>query len=403
VPRSDDQEQPVDLRALATRTVDEHVDLLVGLSHAVHGDAEIGYEEHTSAGRVADVLEQVGFEVTRGWCGLDTAIHATTGTGMVHLGIVVEYDALPGIGHACGHNVIAAAGVGAAIALAPLAETLDATIRVIGTPAEEGGGGKIHLLERGGFDGVHAALMVHPAPYDAAEMPCLAVRHFGVRYHGRAAHASASPQDGINAADALTIAQVAIGLLRQHLPTTARVHGIVTHGGDAANVVPASAEGRWFVRAPTLLDVERLYPRILRCFEAGALATGAELEVLDTGPVYAEMRVDDDLTSLYVEEAGRLGRGFPADGGNGPILASTDMGNVSLAIPSIHPLIGLDTAGAQLHEPEFADRAITASADRAVRDGAVALACTAIGAATTPTIRDRLLASTYHHDEHARS
>jgi amidohydrolase len=388
----------VDVRDLAIRAVDDHLDTLVALSHAIHADAEIAYEEHTSSARVADMLEASGFALTRSYCDLDTALHASTGSGALHVGICVEYDALPGIGHACGHNVIAAAGVGAALALAPIADQLGITVRVLGTPAEEGGGGKIHLLQRGGFDGLHAAMMVHPAPYDAVAMPCLAVRHFGVRYHGRSAHASASPQDGINAADAFTVAQVAIGLLRQHIDPTDRIHGIITHGGDAPNVVPERTEGRWYVRASTLDDLERLYPRVLRCFEAGALATGAELEIVDTGPAYAELVNDAELGALYVEEATGIGRVFPADGSQGPMLASTDMGNVSLVIPSIHPLIGIDTDGAVNHQPEFAARAVTPSADRAVRDGAVALALTAIRAATTPTIRDRLLASTFQHE-----
>ncbi|MEX0869160.1 MAG: amidohydrolase [Nitriliruptoraceae bacterium] len=383
----------MDARAHGTEVVDTQRDDLVALSHAIHGDAEPAFAEHVSSARVAQMLDDAGFAVTHGTCGLDTAVVATIGSGPLQLALCAEYDALPGIGHACGHNIIAASAVGAALALAGIVDDLGVTVRVIGTPGEEGGGGKIHLLEGGAFDGLHGAMMVHPAPMDAPAMPCLAVQQFAVSYHGRAAHASAYPHLGINAADALTVAQVAIGLLRQHIRTTDRIHGIVTDGGDAPNIVPAHAGGTWYVRAATLEQLADIAPRVRQCFEAGATATGASVAVDEPAPPYAELRADARLTSRYVAEAEALGRRF--DIADEPLHGSTDMGNVSRAMPAIHPLIGIDSGGAVNHQPEFAAACVTASADRAVRDGAVALARTVIATAEDHALSQDLQATSY--------
>ncbi|MTV27753.1 M20 family metallopeptidase [Nitriliruptoraceae bacterium ZYF776] len=372
--------------------VDARRERLLALSHAVHADAEVAFEEHASSRRLADELAREGFEVTLGVAGLDTAFTATVGTGALHLGICAEYDALPGIGHACGHNIIAAAAVGAGAALAEVADELGLRVTVFGTPAEEGGGGKITMLDAGLFDDVHAAMMVHPAPYEAPTMPCLAVQHLDVTYRGRSAHASAYPHLGRNAADALTVAQVAIGLLRQHVPTTSRVHGIVTHGGEAPNVVPERTEGRWYVRASTLAELAELYPRVRACFEAGAHATGTELQVQPASAPYSEMRPDVDLTARYRAEAEALGRRFPPLAEVAQLVGSTDMANVSLRVPTIHPMVAIDSGGAVNHQPGFTAACITGSADRAVRDGAAAMARTAASAAADPDVRARLLA-----------
>jgi amidohydrolase len=386
-----------DLRARLAEDVDGRRDELIALSHAVHGDAEIGFEEHTSSRRVADALAQGGFEVDLGVCDLETAFVATYGSGPLKVGICAEYDALPGIGHACGHNVIAAAAVGAGIALAGIADDLGIEVRVLGTPAEEGGGGKILMLERGAFDGLNLAMMVHPAPLaeESATMPCLAVQHFDVHYTGRSSHASAYPQLGINAADALTVAQVAIGLLRQHLRPTDRIHGIVTDGGDAPNIVPHRTAGQWYARAATLAELAELYPKVQRCFEAGAIATGATLSLDEPGPAYSEFLHDEELVALYTEEATAVGRVIPPGDLDGSLAGSTDMANVSLAMPTIHPMLGIESNGAVNHQPEFTAACITASADQAVRDGALAMARTALAAAQDDRVRERLLARSY--------
>jgi amidohydrolase len=385
----------VDARQRATAVIDAQRDALLALSHAIHADAEVGFEEHTSSARVAAALTAAGFDVQHGVAGLDTAVLARFGSGPLNVGICAEYDALPGIGHACGHNVIAAAAVGAGIGLAEVADDLGLTVTVLGTPAEEGGGGKILMMEGGAFDGLNAAMMVHPAPEEAATIPCLAVQHFDVRFTGRSAHASAYPQLGINAADALTVAQVAIGLLRQHIRPTDRIHGIVTDGGDAPNIVPERTAGQWYARAATLAELAELYPRVQRCFEAGALATGAEVTFDEPGPAYSEFLHDPDLVAAWTTEARAIGRQLPDRPMDEGLAGSTDMANVSLVMPTIHPMLAIDADGAVNHQPGFTAACIRPSADQAVRDGAVGMARTAIAAAEDPGMRARLLAHGY--------
>jgi len=390
-----------DPRSAAAETLTRQADQLVALSHAVHGDAELGFQEHRSSARLIEVLNGAGLTVEAGAGGLDTAFVATAGSGPLTVAICAEYDALPGIGHACGHNVIAAAAVGAGLALAPLADELGLTVKVIGTPAEEGGGGKILMLDAGVFDGVHAAMMVHPAPVESLTMSCLAVEHLTVRYRGREAHASGYPELGINAADALTVAQVGIGLLRQHLEPSHRVHGIVTHGGDAPNIVPGNTRGSWYIRASTLAELAKLSPRVHACFDAGALATGCEIEIELASPRYSEFLPDTLLLAAYEREALAIGRIFGERDASGQVAAnragqlagSTDMANVSLAMPTIHPMLGIETDGAVNHQPGFTAAAVNASADRAVLDGSLAMARTAIAVAMDPDARVRLLAT----------
>jgi amidohydrolase len=378
----------VDAKEAARQTVDGHTDALVALSHRIHAHPELCFEETQSSGWVAGALSDAGLPVEHGVFDLPTAFTAVVGDGPLHLSLCAEYDALPAVGHACGHNIIAATAAGAAIALAPLVDELGITLHVIGTPAEEGGGGKVLLLERGAFDGVHASMMVHPGPVDVLCPRVSAVAHFDVHYTGRESHAAAAPELGVNAADAFTVAQTAIGLLRQHLRPTDQVHGIVVHGGDAANIVPAHTYGQWMARAKTIDALEQLRPRVERCFEAGALATGASLAIEPRCPTYAHMVHDEEMVAAYRANSEALGREYRPDA---DITFSTDMGNVSLAMPSIHPCIGIESAGAVNHQPEFAAACINASADRAVREGALGLAWTAIDVATGP-VRDRLLA-----------
>jgi amidohydrolase len=377
----------MDAKTAARETIGSNAQTLVGLSHRVHAHPELKYEEVRSSAWTAGVLADAGLSVEEGICDLPTAFSCTIGRGSLHLAICAEYDALPEIGHACGHNIIAATAVGAGLALAPLVDDLDLQITIIGTPAEQGGGGKVLMLERGAFAGVHASMMVHPAPFEDLTPRVSAVAHFGVTYEGRPSHASAAPQLGINAADAFTVAQVAIGLLRQHLNAGEQVHGFVKHGGDAANIVPAHTEGLWMVRAPTIADLAVTRPRVECCFEAGAVATGATLSIADVSPVYSQMEHNQGMVDLYRANAIALGR-VPDD--ENEMTFSTDMGNVSLEIPSIHPCIAIESGGAVNHQPEFAGACVNASADRAVLEGGLALAWTAIDLATGP-MRDRLV------------
>lgn len=366
----------------AAATVAAHASTLIGLSERLHAHPETAWQEHRAAAWVGEALSDAGFAVTPGYLGLDTALLATAGSGPTKIGICAEYDALPGLGHACGHNLIAASSVGAALALAPLADELGLTVEVYGTPAEEGGGGKIEMLKRGAFTGLDLAMMAHPAPVDVAEAQPFAVSHSRVGYTGKAAHAAAYPEAGVNAADAFTVAQVAIGLLRQQLPPTVRVHGVLTDGGEAPNAIPEHTEGRWYVRASTLAELAEVEPRVRRCFEAGALATGCELTIEPESEPYSEFHADERALACYRANATALGRTF-AEGGTAARMnrASTDMGNVSLVVPAIHPYIGIGSLPALNHQREFAAHCVGPLAEKALLDAATALAWTAVDVA----------------------
>lgn len=364
---------------------------MIALSHRIHAHPEIGFEEEQASTWLCELLTDAGFDVEPGICDLPTAFSARAGHGPLHLVFCAEYDSLPGVGHACGHNIIAAMSVGASIAAAAVADEVGLTVRVIGTPAEEmGGGGKILLLERGAFAGAHAAMMVHPSPDDTLMPVTLANTYFEVHYTGKAAHAAAFPELGINAADALTIAQTAIGLLRQHMRPTERVHGIITKGGDAPNIIPAHTTAKYAVRAQTLEALAGIRAKVMRCFEAGALATGASLEIVGERRSYAQLRHDPAIAAAYRRNAAALGRVY-ASAEPVPWGASTDMGNISLAIPSMHPTIGIDCLPAVNHQPEFTAHCITPAADKALIEGALAMAWTAVDLGTTPDLRERLL------------
>lgn len=389
---TDDPSGSADPKRAASSVVEQREDDLLSLSHRIHGNPEHGFEETAAVGWIGEALEEAGFNVEAGAYDLETSFDAVIGDGPLTLVVCAEYDALPGLGHACGHNIIASAAVGAAMAIAPLVDDLGVRLRLLGTPAEEGGGGKIVLLERGAFADAHAAMMVHPGAVDLPFMPCLATTRLAVDFEGVAAHASAYPERGINAADAATLAQVAIGMLRQHLRPDSRVHGIVTHGGDAPNVVPHRTSMDYLVRAADRQNLADLEEKVRACFEAGAVGTGATVEVTRSMPVYAELRTDPALTDAYVANGERLGRSFVEMTPRVMRAAgSTDMGNVSQVLPSIHPMIGLGREAGTLHTQEFAAAAISAAGDRSVVDGAIALAHTVIDAATDRTIRDRLL------------
>ncbi len=396
----------LDYRSTAAVRLDAVSDTLLALSHDLHANPELAWEEHRSVQRTAEPLaSHQRFQLTSKPAGIETAFVATAGNGPLHIGICAEYDALPGIGHACGHNIIASAAVGAGLLLAEMADELGLTVTVFGTPAEEGGGGKINMLNAGLFDGVHAAMMVHPAPAEADRMHCLAVSHFDVHYHGKNAHASAFPQDGINAADAITVAQVGLGLLRQHIKPTDRIHGIVTKGGDAPNIVPDHTTYKAYVRSRTIAELQQLEPRVMNVLASGAMATGCTHEVVRHSDLYSEFLDDEDTLALFRINAEGLGRRYPAaqhrrapltpHAGEFALSASTDMANVSLKIPSIHPILGIDAKGAGNHQPGFTAACITESADKAVRDGALAMALTCIDLATSPDHRNRLLHGTW--------
>jgi amidohydrolase len=365
---------------------------LTELSHAIHAEPELAFAEHRSCAKTQSLVAERGFEITKGLGGLDTAFRASFGDGPLVIGVCAEYDALPGIGHACGHNIIAASAVGTALALAEVADDLGLKVVLVGTPAEEKGGGKVLLLNAGAFDDIAATVMLHPGPLDIAAARSLALSQVAVEYHGREAHAAVAPYLGVNAVDAITVAQVAIGLLRQQMAPGQMVHGIVTDGGQATNVIPARAEMHYTMRATDAASLRELEQRMANCFLAGAVATGCDHDVTATEPPYDELTPDGWLAETFRAEMVRLGRTpVTADLEAALPLGSTDMGNVTKKMPGIHPIVGIDAGGASVHQPQFAAAAASPSGDTAVVEGAIMLARTVVTLAQTSAERDRVL------------
>lgn len=389
----------MDVKSAARQRLETARKSLVELSHRIHAHPEPGWQEEKASTWLAEALADAGLSPQRGAYDMPTALVARAGSGPLHLAFCSEYDCLPGIGHACGHNIIAAIGVGAAMAAAAVADEIGLTVTLLGTPAEEVGdaAGKVLMLERGAFEGVHAAMMVHPGPIDVALPPLIAASAFDVLYTGKEAHASAFPELGLNAGDALVVAQTAIGLLRQHIRHTDRIHGIITKGGDAPNVIPAHTAARYIVRSKKVEQLDRLFSRVRSCFEAGALATGCKVSIEGGDKPYADMEHDLELATIYQRNAEALGRHFHIPAGNAisahAAAGSTDMGNISHRMPAIHPIIGINSLPAVNHQPEFTAHCATQEADQAIFDGALAMVWTAIDAATQPAVRQRLLAS----------
>jgi amidohydrolase len=385
------------LRSTIQQTVGQWHDRLVTLSHAIHDHPETAFEEHHAADLVARALGQAGFDTSVGVYGLPTAVEATYGSGDFTVVLCAEYDALPGIGHACGHNIIATAGVGAAIALAAVAERAGIRVKLLGTPAEEHGGGKVLMLQRGAWEDATISLMVHGSP--GVDLACgdftsQAVDRFDITYEGRPAHAAAAPHAGINAADAATVALVAIGLLRQQLAGTVRVAAFVADGGEVTNIIPARTVVKAEVRSFDLGELNDAKRRVLACFEAGATASGCTWSAERTQPRYANLVQEPMLSGVWNEALAELGRPtVPMQGLTG---GSTDMGNVSHVVPSIHPAIAVHGSVAPPHTREFATDARTPEADQAAVDAAIALAWTALDAAVDPEKRTELLQRQSH-------
>ncbi|MFE3942067.1 M20 family metallopeptidase [Streptomyces sp. NPDC059118] len=380
------------LRDRVAARLDEYKDRLLELSHQLHDDPETSFGETRAAERLAVLLEDAGFAVRRAVCGLPTALTAEYGSGDLTVGVCAEYDALPEIGHACGHNIICAAGAGAAIALAAVADELGFRVKLLGTPAEEEGGGKVLMLERGAFDDVTVAMMVHPSPVDIADPrgSSNAVARFGITFTGRASHAAAAPEGGLNAADAAVVAQVAVGQLRQQLRDGYRVAGIVRLGGERTNIIPERTTLEYEVRTPTGEELGELRERVLNCFRGAALATGTTMEARPIQPDYLDLRQDAALMASYARNLRATGREVPEPGpvpqGTG---GSTDMGNVTRAMPAIHPGLGVLGALGMPHTRRFAEEAASPAGDDAVLDGALAMAWTGLDLASDATWRVR--------------
>jgi amidohydrolase len=380
---------PPELIGAVTRSVEARADDLIRLSHTVHDHPETMNEEHHAAASVADLVRRAGHHVEVGAFGLPTAVHARIGGSGPRVAILAEYDALPGIGHACGHNIICASAVGAWLALAEHVDALGGSVDLIGTPAEEGGGGKELIARAGGFDGIEAALMLHPFSYDVATHPFLGRRVVDVAFHGTAAHAAVMPFMGRNALDAAVAAYQGIAALRQHLPPTDRVHGVFTDGGSRPNVVPSRAALRFYARSAHADTLDDLSQRMDHVFSAAARATGTEVDTTwDPVLPYQPINHNHTLAARWAQRLGERGRQVLPDGIVPEVLTgSTDLGNLSTRMPAIHPMLAVAPPEVSLHTEEFASWARGESGDRGVIDGAAGLAATAADYLTDSELR----------------
>jgi len=348
------------------------------LSRWLYDNPEIQYQEHQSSARLAGFLSTHGFAVNHPTHGLDTAFEATVGSSGPRVVICCEYDALPEIGQACGHNIIATAAVGAGIAVAGLADDLGIRVTVLGTPAEEGGGGKVDLIHARAFEDAAASMMIHPSPRDMLDPSFQARTSFTVEYFGKESHAAFAPQQGVNALDAFVQAYMNVATLRQQMLPTDRVHCIIDHGGDATNIIPKYTKSTWGIRSADSERLSEFIPKVHACFEAAASSTGCRVEINQLGHPYLNMTNNEVMTGLYQANSTSLGRPLPTEADIGASGGSSDMGNVSQVLPSIHPMLAIETNGAVNHQAEFAAATITESGDLAIRDGALAMAYTII-------------------------
>ena len=365
--------------------IDDISDELIAVSHAIHENPELGYEEHFAHEQLTKVLIDKGLDVHKSAYEIDTAFEATAGkTGPV-VALLCEYDALPGIGHACGHNIIAAAGIGAGLAASTLTETFNGQLRILGTPAEEGGGGKVRMLNRGAFESVEAVLMIHPADADLPNISSLAVQQLQATYTGKAAHAAAAPEKGINALDGAVLGYMGVAALRQHIAPDERLHGIFTNGGQKANIVPETAESTWYARSSTMDRLEVLKTRLVETLNGGAKSAGCEIQIDWINEPYAEVLDNTPILDAYIKNSEAIGRVVKAPIGDG-VVGSTDLGNVSHVVPSIHPMVKVAPEGTAIHTIDFEKWAKSEEADKGLLDSAKAMAMTVIDCWHDPSL-----------------
>jgi amidohydrolase len=366
------------------QAVDRLADDLEALSHRIHAHPELGYEEVKACGWLSEFLARQGFKVETGVAGVDTAFRATVETGAgPTIAILCEYDALPGIGHACGHNVIATSGAGAGAALAAVKTQLPkGRIQVIGTPAEEGGGGKVKLIKGGVFKDVDCAMMIHGFDRTLLHQDLLGIVRVTFEYTGKAAHASVDPWEGINALDACIQTFNAVSMLRQQVRPECRIHGIITNGGAAANIVPESAAATFYVRAPRIDTMWELYHRVVACAEGAAKTAGATVKVIQHENVYEPLRSSQAMLDLFAANMKTVGlvEGEPMP----DRLGSSDIGNVSQVIPAIQPMVAIAPNGTAIHSREFAEAAVKPMARAGMVAAAKTMALTAFDLLAEP-------------------
>ena len=358
---------------------------LIELSHSIHAQPELAYEEHFAHECLTKTLSEKGLEVEKGAYELDTAFEANAGSSGPIIALLCEYDALPGIGHACGHNIIAAAGIGAGLAASEFTEPFNGRLRILGTPAEEGGGGKVRMLNKGAFDSVEAVLMIHPADADLPNISSLAVQQLKATYTGKAAHAAAAPEKGINALDGAVLGYMGVAALRQHIAPDERLHGIFTNGGQKANIVPETAEAIWYARSSTMERLENLKARLVETLYGGARSAGCDIQIEWVNEPYAEVLDNTPLLEAYMKNSESVGRVIKAADDDG-VVGSTDLGNVSHVVPSIHPMVKVAPKGTAIHTVDFEKCAKSEEGDKGLLDSAKSLAMTVLDCWNDPSL-----------------
>ena len=358
---------------------------LIELSHSIHAQPELAYEEHFAHQCLTKTLSEKGLDVETGAYELETAFEANVGSSGPVVALLCEYDALPGIGHACGHNIIAAAGVGAGLAASAFTEPFNGRLRILGTPAEEGGGGKVRMLKKGAFDSVEAVLMIHPADADLPNISSLAVQQLKATYTGKAAHAAAAPEKGINALDGAVLGYMGVAALRQHIAPYERLHGIFTNGGQKANIVPEAAETIWYARSSSMEKLEILKTRLVETLKGGARSAACDIQIDWINEPYADVLDNTPLLEAYMKNSESVGRVIKVadDGG---VVGSTDLGNVSHVVPSIHPMVKVAPKGTAIHTVDFEKCAKSKEGDEGLLDSAKSFAMTVLDCWKDPSL-----------------
>ena len=378
------------LKKLASLAIDESAEELRTIGDKIWSSPELCYKEYKAHDLLTGFLEKKGFSVERSYTGIETAFRATFGSGRPNVCVICEYDALPEIGHACGHNLIAEAGVAASLGLKAALESSNAPkgrLTVMGTPAEEGGGGKEFLIRNGAFEDIDIAMMVHPAPHSAVRAIWNDVAQLEITYTGKAAHAAAFPWEGVNALDAAVMAYTSISVLRQQMKPTWRVHGIITNGGAKPNIIPEKASMEYYIRAPSKSELVTLRKKVDSCFEAAAKATNCSMEVVEPMPAYLDIANNPTLAKQYGENWATLGAKFDDIF---DLRASTDMGNVSYVVPSIHPIYCIGSGSEVNHTREFTTVSNTPEAHAETLVAAKAMAHTCIDVLTTDGLLEEI-------------
>ncbi|GIN86102.1 amidohydrolase [Heyndrickxia sporothermodurans] len=381
--------QTINLREVIDKSIEDSKELYIETSHKIHDNPEIGNQEYFASKTLIEILEKAGFEVTRNVAGHETGFVAKKASSKAgpRIAFLAEYDALPGLGHACGHNIIGTTSVAAGIALAEVIDETGGEVVVFGTPAEEGGpngSAKGSFVKHGLLEDIDIALIIHPAGKTGLTTPFLAVDPLDFHFYGKPAHASGSPEEGINALDAVIQLFNGINALRQHLPTDVRIHGIITHGGDAPNIIPEYASARFFIRASTWKRAEEVSAKVRNIAEGAALATGSKVKIERFQNEVHDFVINASLDEIIGKELELLGEKVNTEKGKG--VGSSDAGNVSHVVPTAHPTIKIGPDDLIGHTNEFRECAGSPLGDKALITGAKALAFTGYRILTEPEL-----------------